>query len=42
MVLEKRVLRKTFGPKGRKWQEVGEEYTMMGFIICMLHQILFR
>jgi hypothetical protein len=27
-------------PRGRKWQETGEDYVMRTFITCMLHCIL--
>jgi hypothetical protein len=37
-VFENRMLRKTYGPK-RKTSH-GENYIMMNFITCILHQIL--
>jgi hypothetical protein len=37
---ENRLLRGIFGPRGRKWQEAGEDYMMMSFITCTLHKIL--
>jgi hypothetical protein len=39
-VSENRVLRRIFGPKGRKWQEAGEHCIMRSFITCTLRQIL--
>jgi hypothetical protein len=36
----KRVLRRIFGLRGRKWQEAGEDCIMRRFITCTLHQIL--
>jgi hypothetical protein len=38
--LEYRVLGIIFGPKRRKWREVGEDYIMRSFITCTLYQIL--
>jgi hypothetical protein len=32
-VLENRVLRRIFGPIGRKWREAGEDYVMRSFVI---------
>jgi hypothetical protein len=29
-------------PRGRKWQETGNDCIMRSFITCMLHQILLR
>jgi hypothetical protein len=37
-VFENRVLKRIYGPMREKVAE--EDYTMMGFINCMLHQIL--
>jgi hypothetical protein len=39
-VFENRVVRGTFGPKGRKCQEAGEDCIRRNFIICTLHEIL--
>jgi hypothetical protein len=39
-VCENRVLRRIFEPKGRKWQEAGEDCIIRSFITCMLHHIL--
>jgi hypothetical protein len=38
-VFENRVLRKIFGPKGRKTDH-GENCIMMNFTACILHRIL--
>jgi hypothetical protein len=38
-VFENRVLRRIFGPKGRKTDH-GENYIMMSFRTCNLHLIL--
>jgi hypothetical protein len=35
-VFENRLLRRLFGPKGMKWQEVGESCIMRSFITCTL------
>jgi hypothetical protein len=35
--LKNMVLRRIFGPKGRKSQEAGENCIMRNFIICTLH-----
>ena len=41
-VLENRVLRNVFGPKKRDGeQEIGEKFHYGGFLICILHHILF-
>jgi len=37
---ENSVLGRNMGLRGRKWQEAGENWIMMSFIICTLHQIL--
>jgi len=39
-VFENRMLRRIFGPKGRKWQEAGEDCIMRSFITYKLRQIL--
>jgi hypothetical protein len=31
------VLRRIFGPKGRKWRETGEDCIMRSFITCTVH-----
>jgi len=36
-MFENRVLRRTFGSKGWKWQETGEHYIIKSFITCTLH-----
>jgi hypothetical protein len=33
------VLRRIFGPRGRKWQEAGGDCTMRSLIICKLFEI---
>jgi hypothetical protein len=38
-VFENRVLRRIFGPKGMKRQEVGENCIMRSFITCTLLQV---
>jgi hypothetical protein len=40
MVFENRELRRLFRPKRKKWQETGDEYKMMSFKTCMVHQTL--
>jgi hypothetical protein len=39
-VFENRVLRRKFGPRGRKWREAGEDCITRSFINCTLHHIL--
>jgi hypothetical protein len=39
-VFEDRVLRKAFGPNGKKGQETGEKYITKSFMTCTSHQIL--
>lgn len=40
--LANRVLRKLFGPKKRDGeQQTGENFTMGGFLTCILHHTLF-
>jgi hypothetical protein len=38
-VFEKRVLRRIYGPKRKKWQETGEDCIMRSFINFMIHQV---
>jgi hypothetical protein len=37
-VSENRLLRRIFGPKKKKWREVGEDYIMRSFITYTLQQ----
>jgi hypothetical protein len=39
-VFEKRVLRRTFGPKTDEEHGSGEDYITRSFMFCILHQIL--
>jgi len=39
-VSAKRVARRIFGPKRRKWQEAAEDCTVRSIITCMLHHVL--
>jgi len=39
MVLEKKVLRRIFGPKKEAVTEGGENYLMRSFIICIIREI---
>jgi hypothetical protein len=41
-VFEKRMLRRIFRPKKRKWREAGEDRITRGFITCKLRKILLR
>jgi hypothetical protein len=34
------MLKRTFGPKRKKWWEIGIDCIMKSFITCTLHQIL--
>ena len=37
-VIERRILRKIFGPKGTRQQRSGKEYITRNFMICTAHQ----
>jgi hypothetical protein len=41
-VYENKVLRWMSGPKKKKWQEAWEDYIMMNFLTCILHETLLR
>jgi hypothetical protein len=41
-VFENRVLRRIFGPKGKKRRETGEDCIMRSFIDYTLHETLLR
>jgi len=42
MVLENKVLRKIFGPKGDEVGGSGENYKLRTFVVCSAHIILFE